>query len=56
MINSNSLQRSLYNARGRQLDGASLSDPTTVETKSIETVDNDRSMLLLLEAHRPSRP
>ncbi len=42
---------SIYQARGRRLDNAPNPGPTTVETRSIETVDNDHCPLLLINAN-----
>lgn len=47
--------RSFYAVRGRRLRQPSLSDPTTVETRQTETVDDDHSFLLLAEAYMGSR-
>lgn len=39
---------SIYSSRGRRLGWAELQGPFTVETKQIETVDNDTALVTLL--------
>jgi hypothetical protein len=55
-VSTSSSSNSLYAKRGQQLDGRSDAGPTTIETKSIETVDNDQSLLLLMNSVGFARP